>query len=116
MLPAAILLVMRIANATLIHFGIKPNPFLEKAFLKKRVTAVIPDGEGNLIAPGSERIAIILLGAKSNHPFGVLSPDFLATFKLLAEMNASFDRADGPNGCKSFFETSIQRAISLDSR
>ena len=116
-LPAAFLLIIRTVNATLIHFGIKPNPFLEEAFLKKRITAAIPNGEGNLIAPGTERVAIILLGAKSNHPFGVLSPEFLKTFKWLAEMNASFDQVDGPGGCKSFFKNSTpEKRVPLEDR
>ena len=100
MLPAAVLLLFRTVDATLIHFGLKPNPFLETSFPRKRITAVVPNEEGELIAPGSEKVAVILLGAKSNHPFGALAPEFLKTFGYLAQMNASFDRADGPGGCK----------------
>lgn len=108
MLPAAVLLLFRVLDATLIHLGLKPNPFLESSFPRKRVTAVVPNQEGELVAPGSEKVAVILLGAKSNHPFGVLSPEFLKTFKFLAEMNASFDRVDGPGGCKSWpFSSSL---------
>ena len=100
MLPAAVLLLFRIVDATLVHFGLKPNPFLESSFPRKRIAAVVANEEGELVAPGSERVAVILLGAKSNHPFGALAPEFLKTFGYLAKMNASFDRADGPGGCK----------------
>ena len=100
MLPAAVLLLFRIVDATLVHVGLKPNPFLESSFPRKRITAVVANEEGELVAPGSEKVAVILLGAKSNHPFGALAPEFLKTFGYLAQMNASFDRADGPGGCK----------------
>ena len=100
-LPAACLLLIRVLDATLIHLKLKPNPFLERSILKKRMTAVVQDGNGNLVAPGSERIAIILLGAKSNHHFGFLSPKFMKTFNWLAQMNASFDQVAGPRGCES---------------
>lgn len=101
MLLAITLLTVRIIDALMVHFNVKGNPYLEKSILKKRTTAVIPNGNGDLVAPGSQKIAIILLGAKSNHPFGFLAPEFMKTFKWLAEMNASFDKPDGPNGCKS---------------
>lgn len=117
MLPAAVLLLFRTVDATLINFGLKPNPFLETSFPRKRITAVVPNEAGELIAPGSEKVAVILLGAKSNSPFGALAPEFLKTFKFLAEMNASFDRADGPGGCKfALFSLSPSPAFPPISR
>lgn len=100
LLPAATILSLRVVDALMIHFDLKRNPYLVGSIIKKRTTAVVPDMDGNLVAPGSQKVAIILLGAKSNHPFGVLAPEFLKTFKWLAEMNASFDGAR-PHGCKT---------------
>ena len=99
-LPAGILLSFRVINALLIHFNLKKNPFLEKAILKKRFSAVVPDTDGRIRGAGQEKVVILLLGAKSNHPFGFFAPEFLKTFKWMAEMNAEFDKQDGPNGCK----------------
>ncbi len=99
-LPAGILLSFRVINALLIHFNLKKNPFLEKAILKKRFSAVVPNADGRIRGAGQEKVVILLLGAKSNHPFGFFAPEFLKTFKWMAEMNAEFDKQDGPNGCK----------------
>lgn len=104
-LPAAILLSFRSIDALLIHFRVKKNPFLENAILKKRFSAVVPDENGKFRGAGQEKVVILLLGAKSNHPFGFLAPEFLKTFKWMAEMNAEFDKQDGPNGCKSFLQS-----------
>ncbi len=98
-LPAILLLTARSLNAILIHFNIKPNPYLEEVLLGKS-TAVIPDTKGKLrtLAEGQEKVTVCLLGAKCNHPFGFFAPEFMKTFKWLAEMNASFDTPDAPNG------------------
>jgi len=105
-LPAVLILSARIINAVMIHFKIKPNPYLEKVVFKK-AAAVVPDGNGNFTGAGQEKIAVLLLGAKSNHPFGAFAPEFLKMFKYLSDMNAEFEKENGPNGCKcplSFME------------
>lgn len=98
-LPAILILTTRIINAFLIHYNIKPNPYLE-AVLPGKSTAIIPNAEGNLkpMGDGQEKVAVCLLGAKCNHPFGFFAPEFMKTFKWLAEMNASFDSPDGAPG------------------
>ena len=114
-LPAAILLSFRIVDALLIHFRLKKNPFLQNAILKKRFSAVVPDKDGKFRGAGQEKVVILLLGAKSNHPFGFFAPEFLKTFRWLAEMNSEFDTQDGPDGCK-FFLTPLIRTIVIISR
>ena len=100
MLPATTLLTIRILDALMIYFNIRPNPYMEKVFLK-RSTAVVPDAKGELAAPGSERIAVLLLGAKTNHPFGVLDPEFLKFSLWLTKMTEQFDKeSERPHGCK----------------
>lgn len=108
-LPPGILLSFRIIDALLIHFQLKKNPFLQNAILKKRFSAMVPDQDGVFRGPGQEKVVILLLGAKSNHPFGFLAPEFLKTFKWVAEMNAEFDKQDGPNGCKHRYPLDHQR-------
>ena len=108
-LPAGILLSFRIIDAVLIHFQFKKNPFLENAILKKRFSAIVPDQDGVFRGPGQEKVVILLLGAKSNHPFGALAPEFLKTFKWVTEMTAEFDKQDGPNGCKHSYPLDQQK-------
>lgn len=62
---------------------------------------MVPDEDGNFRGASQEKVVILLLGAKSNHPFGFFAPEFLKTFKWMAEMNAEFDKQAGPSGCKS---------------
>ncbi|CZT47455.1 uncharacterized protein RSE6_08017 [Rhynchosporium secalis] len=73
--PAIALLLFRIIETTLITYNLIPNPYLEDAILRK--TAAQPhDSEGKFSGPGKEKIAILLLGAKSNHPLGIFEPQF----------------------------------------
>lgn len=99
LLPALLLLTARILNALLIHCSILPNPYL-KDVLPGKTTALLPSPQGDLSLAASrqQKIAVCLLGAKSNHPFGVLAPEFLKTFSWLARMNASFDTPSSPSG------------------
>ena len=113
-LPATTLLSIRVLDALMIHLDLRPNPYLEKA-LPRKSTAVIPDVDGNLTGPGNEKIAVLMLGAKSNHPFGFFAPEFFKTAKWLAEMNAEFDKPDRPNGCKSPPRNPRIRRIILSS-
>ena len=115
-LPAAILLSFRMIDALLIHFRFKKNPFLQNAILKKRFSAVVPDRNGKFEGAGLEKVVILLLGAKSNHPFGFFAPEFLKTFKWMAEMNSEFDKQDGPDGCKFSLLAPIIRTIVIISR
>ena len=94
-LLASLILCTRIVNAVLIHYNLKPNPYLEKVLFGKS-TAVVPDQNGHIAAPADhhEKIAVCLLGAKSNHPFGLLAPEFLNMYKWLEEMNDNFDTQD----------------------
>ncbi|KIN00685.1 hypothetical protein OIDMADRAFT_124659, partial [Oidiodendron maius Zn] len=73
--PAFLILVVRTIDTLLITNGIKPNPYLHNVF-PKRTTAQVLDKNGNFSGAGQEKIAVLLLGAKTNHPMGVFAPDF----------------------------------------
>ena len=63
----------------------------------------MPDGNGNYGAPGSERIAVLLLGAKSNHPLGVFAPGFGDLGKYMGRMNDELEAdLEQSFGCLSF--------------
>jgi len=83
--PAIGLLLFRIIDTVLITYNFIPNPYLKDAILKKS-TAQPHDREGNFTGPGKEKVAIMLLGAKSNHPLGVFEPEFGKVGKFLRKM------------------------------
>ena len=83
--PAIGLLLFRIVDTTLITYNLISNPYLKDA-IHKKVTAQPHDREGNFAGPGKEKIAVMLLGAKSNHPLGMFEPRFGEVGKFLRKM------------------------------
>jgi len=86
-------LAFRIVSAVLINFKFLNNPYLQGG-LRRRTTALVPNDSGELAEPGQEGVTILLLGAKSNHPFGFFAPEFLQTFSWVDKMNKEFDMPD----------------------
>ncbi len=74
----------------LITYGILPNPYLE-GVVPKRFTAQVRDLDGNFTGPGQEKIAVLLLGAKSNHPLGIFAPGFPKLGEYLGMMNKELE-------------------------
>jgi hypothetical protein len=98
--PAAALLTVRIIDTALITAGIKPNPYMEGVLMKK-TTAQPLDVNGDFAGPGQEKIAILLLGAKSNHPLGLFAPDFGTVGEHLEAMTHELEsETDQDTGCK----------------
>jgi hypothetical protein len=84
----------------LITYGVIPNPYLAGAIPKKS-TAQVMDRDGNFSGPGKEKIAVLMLGAKSNHPLGVFAPDFGYVGKLLQKMTAELENdSNQDTGCE----------------
>ena len=97
---AGIVLASRTVTAVLIHFKFIGNPYLQDG-LTRRVTALVPDEAGNLVEPGQQGVTVLMLGAKSNHPFGFFAPEFLQTYTWVDKMNKEFDIAEKmPQGCE----------------
>lgn len=91
---AFVLLLARLGKASWEASSNERNPYL-KDVLKGRYTALLPDGDsGEITAPSSRKIAVLLLGAKSNHPFGVFAPQFTETGKWLNKMTSLFDKGE----------------------
>lgn len=74
LLPSALILLARFADTLAITFKFRPNPYLEDVIFDKW-SSVIPDAEGSFSdQPADEKVAILLLCAKLNHPLGFFSP------------------------------------------
>jgi heme-degrading monooxygenase HmoA len=105
--PAITLLVLRLTHTMLITYNIIPNPYLKNAVPKKS-TAQVMDRSGNFAGPGKEKVAVLLLGAKSNHPLGIFAPDFSYVGSLLQKMTAELE--NDPNQDTGFLgQTSLHR-------
>ncbi|KAL4952183.1 hypothetical protein BDW69DRAFT_185641 [Aspergillus filifer] len=75
-LPAIAILAYRSLDVLLQIYGLKTNPAMEDVIVKK-VSAQLPDENGDFgDRPSSDNVIVLLLGAKSNHPLGILYPGF----------------------------------------
>lgn len=99
LLPGFALLAFRIIDAYLQAYNIIPNRYMQNVF-KGRMTALIPDKDGVIHENKREKVVILLLGAKSNHPFGFFAPQFSQVGKWLFKMQDQFDSKDAPEGRK----------------
>ena len=62
-----------------------------------RRSVFVPDEDGN-ITDERQNVVILLLGAKSNHPFGLFAPRFMELGGWLQKMSKQFDEANPPKG------------------
>lgn len=104
--PAIILLAIHILDVFLITKGFKPNPYLKNVIFKKSTPQVL-DEHGELKGPGQEKVAILLLGAKSNHPLGIFGPDYKTVDTFITKMSEQLeDPMSQDTGCKYFLSFS----------
>ena len=98
--PAVFLISLRIIDTLLITYNLKPNPYLKDVILKKSSAQVL-DRNGNFPGVGKEKIAVLLLCAKSNHPLGVFAPDFSIMGGYLSKMSDELEGSTNQDsGCK----------------
>lgn len=98
--PAIILLLIHILNVVLITKGFKANPYLKNAIFKKSTPQVL-DSSGEFRGAGTEKVAILLLGAKSNHPLGIFGPDYKTVDTFITRMSEQLeDPMSQDSGCK----------------
>lgn len=112
-LPAFFILLLRSTDALLITFKFKPNPYLAEV-QPGRVTAIVPNNDGEITGPSTERVTILLLGAKSNHPLGIFGPEFMEVGEHLNRMNDFFNGPDAPAGFMG--QTSFERKDERGAR
>lgn len=111
--PAFFVLLLRFADTILITLQFKPNPYIQDV-IPGRATALLPEQDGQITGPGQGKVAILLLGAKSNHPMGIFAPRFMEVGKQLFAMNKQFDGPDAPEGILG--QTSYERKDERGAR
>lgn len=76
LLPAVILLLLRLAKGVLITQGYIHNTYTDGAFMHKG-TAPIPNDDGSIPAKAADKgLVVFILGANTNHPMGLFAPGF----------------------------------------
>lgn len=85
-------------------YNIIPNRYMEDV-LPGRYTAIVPNELGVIDEKKREKVTILLLGAKSNHPMGLLAPEFVKMGVWIKKMGDQFESQDeSPKGCKFSFD------------
>ncbi|KAL9105667.1 MAG: hypothetical protein Q9187_008671 [Circinaria calcarea] len=95
LLPAVILVTVRLINGALITRGYIRNPYLDGTF---RGRSMVPmPGETELASEKSsnKEMVVFIVGASSNHPLGIFAPGFKELGDLFQNMwiDAEADRA-----------------------
>lgn len=87
-----------------------------KGSILSKTSAQLPDEDGNFGPPGSEKVAVLLLSAKFNHPLGFFSPLAKEVGEFAASMNKELDDANSQdNGCESSCCCDLSSQIPVSS-
>ncbi|KAJ8606810.1 hypothetical protein MRB53_040677 [Persea americana] len=98
LLPTTFVLLARFADSIAITLRFKPNPYLEDSIFEKWSVA-IPDNDGTVSSePADEKVAVLLLGLKVNHPLGLFAPNVKRIDEFAREMAKELDMGAPDNG------------------
>ncbi|CAK1358652.1 hypothetical protein CB0940_06767 [Cercospora beticola] len=115
--PVTFYLLLIGLETALISTGLISNPYM-KGVIPKKFSAQIPDASGNYGSkPADTDIVVFLIGARSNHPLGVLAPGMPTSAKHFENLAGVLeDHADefGFLGMTSWFNYT-QRSTKSDS-
>lgn len=114
LLPSLIVLFIRFADALAITFHLRPNPYLKDAIFQKW-TPQIPDLDGNISdTPADQKVAVLILTMKVNHPLGVFAPNVEGVNKHAGIMFRELDSENVATGFlgQSQFYSPDERGIT----
>ncbi|KAL4905228.1 hypothetical protein BDW74DRAFT_178231 [Aspergillus multicolor] len=84
--PTASIVLYRVLDHLLMTFNITHNRYMSDV-LRTKVSGQYPQSNGEFTAtPAAESIVVFHLGARSNHPLGILAPGMLELTKQVKEM------------------------------
>ncbi|KAL2826723.1 hypothetical protein BJY01DRAFT_145128 [Aspergillus pseudoustus] len=85
-IPALLILGYRVIDVFLIMYGIKPNPYMD-GVINHKFSAQLPFEDGSFgERPSRDKMVVLILGSKSNHPLGIFSPAYQKVGQLFADM------------------------------
>jgi hypothetical protein len=96
---APLLLLVRIVDAVLQTYNLRHNPHMDHVISGLKMSAQYPSADGSFGSkPASEQIVVFMIGARNNHPMGLLAPgwkelgDYFASMtKELGESNMALE-------------------------
>ncbi|KAK1753167.1 hypothetical protein QBC47DRAFT_348657 [Echria macrotheca] len=98
LLPTVGYLTYRLLHTGLMYLGLVRNPSMDDVVMGK-YTAQIPGRDGSPAQKPSEQdITVIILAARSNHPFGFLAPGYAKIQSDIGAMIAELNREADKNG------------------
>ncbi|KAF2083498.1 hypothetical protein K490DRAFT_69740 [Saccharata proteae CBS 121410] len=91
LVPAFILIFYRIVDAVLIAKAYKPDPDSDGIVMTKS-SVHFPDAEGKYRgSPANREVVVFLIGAKNNHPLGLLAPGWKELGDRFDQMNKDIE-------------------------
>ncbi|KAL3469287.1 hypothetical protein BJX99DRAFT_241603 [Aspergillus californicus] len=85
-IPALLILLYRALDVFLIMYGFRSNPYMHDV-IKQKFSAQVPDDDGSFgERPSRKTVVVLLLGSKSNHPLGILAPQFIEVGNVFTAM------------------------------
>ncbi|KAF2434346.1 hypothetical protein EJ08DRAFT_693879 [Tothia fuscella] len=71
-----LLITYRFGDALLQAWGLKKTPYMEGSIMQK-YSAQLPNADGTFgPKPANQQIVVFLIGARCNHPMGILAPGY----------------------------------------
>ena len=101
-----LLLSTRFISKCLAALGLLHNLAMAEV-IPKKTTAQLRDRDGK----PAEKVAVLLLGFKSNHPFGIFAPGFKEIGDYFYHMSVELSEGAADNGCKSFLQLSHKNSL-----
>ncbi|KAL2836917.1 hypothetical protein BJX68DRAFT_250258, partial [Aspergillus pseudodeflectus] len=90
-IPALLVLLYRATDVFLMMSGMKRNPAMD-GVIREKFSAQIPFADGSFgDRPSRDKVAVLMLGSKSNHPLGIFSPGYQKVAQLYADMVADLE-------------------------
>ncbi|KAL2784378.1 hypothetical protein BJX66DRAFT_89002 [Aspergillus keveii] len=90
-IPALLILLYRVIDVLLIMSGVKRNPAMG-GVIREKFSAQIPFEDGSFgERPSRDKVTVLILGSKSNHPLGIFSPGYMKVAQLFADMVADLE-------------------------
>ncbi|KAH8698394.1 hypothetical protein BGW36DRAFT_375998 [Talaromyces proteolyticus] len=91
-LPALVILAYRTLDMLLIMSGVLPNRYMQ-GILPGKTSAQIPDETGRFgETMSSEKVVVIILASRSNHPLGILYPGYQKIVKYFNAMHEDLEK------------------------
>lgn len=99
--PALLLLLAKAIDTAMITFNLKPNSYAT-GVINTKFSAMIPNSDGSFGKKegeeSPEKVTILLLGFRINHPLGPLAPGAQETANFFQKMSADLHAQSPSNG------------------